>query len=807
MFKKLFTMFMLVAFCTMQSAFAVDMHAINLSESNVFEDNDQELDIRHSVREPLSTIEKIYNTKENAKTQNILRQVGYNQFSGKGAGSASTGKYDSSYKLSIGERINVLSFGDSVDVMSLSGSSLVTPVKTVDIGSNGSIFIPGLGPIKADGRTLGEVEREANNLAKRKYSSMTIKLQIPPGNGFSAFVYGEVNRPGKVFISNNSTILDVLNSAGGVKKSGTLRNIKYNNKNVDLYNTLFLGNDNGIIVKANDKIYVDKIKNTMSFKNGVKEPGIYEFKTGETIGDLIKYAGDLLVTTQRTEVTLDGFDKESKQKIAKNINYLTAKNTKLVDGDSIEFQEMYNDVENIVTLQGNVKHPAVYAYKEGMRLSDIIKDETELMEETFIYQAVIRRVSGNNNVVETIPIYLKDFFAGLNDPVLQPKDIISIYKNTNRSFIDVYGCINLPKHIPFKDNMKLADIMPDIQFMESSVVRTESEPNNEETNTDVNKEQIVQDGEKVKISATTETVSKLIPTENIAVEITDEKGEKTQIYYLYDIMINGYKINKIPLHAEDKVFFRTLRNNEIIKTVKISGFVNRPGVYSFIKGQRLTDVIEMAGGLNEEANLAGISFKRTNLRNKQAEIAKYNAERDIKLIEGRLAAGYKQDAASQNMKMVLIDQLQEEKGDYGNQYDGRISLNIKSNDLSKISKVDNLEIQDGDDIYIPRESTYVAVIGEVYNEQAFIYARGTTVKHYLKQVGGYTPNANKFRIYKVGINGRSERVHLSSKVLAGDTIIVPRRVSGNDWLTPICQTFQSLVYVAITGLALTRWNK
>lgn len=805
MLKKLFTLFILVAFCSWQPALAIDMKAINLSESDVFEDNDQELDIRHSVREPLSTIEKMYNSLENAKTNNILRQAGYQYFAGSSGGGSSTGKYDSSYKLSIGEKINVQSYGASVDVISMSGSNLITPATTTEVGSNGTIFIPGIGPVKAEGRTLGDVEREANALARQKYSNMSIKLQIPSGSGYSVFVYGEVNRPGKVYISSNSTILDVLKAAGGVKKTGTLRNIKYNNKYVDLYSTLFLGNDHNIIVKANDKIFVDSIKNTMSFKNGVTNPGIYEFKTGETVGDIIKYAGGLLVTTQRTEVVLDGFDKNAKQKVAREISYINAKSTKLTNGDSIEFQEMYNDVENIVTLQGNIKHPAVYAYKPGMKLSDILKNEDELMEETFIYQAVIRRVSGENNTVETIPIYLKDFFAGLNDPVLQPKDIISVYKNTNRDFVDVYGCINLPKHIPYKAGMKLADVMSDIQFVESNIVTTVPESINKDADAESSNEEVVQEGNKLKISAKTETVTKLIPAENVAVEIIDKDGTTTQIYYLYDIMINGYKIDKIPLKPEDKIFFRTLRNNEVIKTVKISGFVKLPGVYSFIKGQRLVDVIKMAGGLDEEANLPGIAFKRNNLRAKQAEIAKYNAERDIKLIEGRLAAGYKQDVASQNMKLGLIEQLEQEKGEYGAQYTGRIALHITSNDLSKVSDVDNLEIQDGDDIYIPRESTYVAVIGEVYNEQAFIYAKGTTVKHYLKQVGGYTPNANKFRIYKVGIDGRSQRVHLSSRVLAGDTIVVPRRVSGNDWLTPICQTLQSIAQVAIIGLALRKW--
>ena len=800
MLKKFFTLFILIAFCSMPSAFAVDLHAINLSESNVFEDNDQELDIRHSVKETLSTIEKLYNTLENAKTQNILRQAGYQYFKGSSGGGSATGKFDSSYKLSIGEKINVLSYGDSVDVISMSGSNLVSPMTTTEVGSNGSIFIPGLGPIKADGRTLGQVESEANNLARNKYTNMKIRLQIPSGSGYSVFIYGEVNKPGKVYVSSNSTILDALKAAGGVKKTGTLRNIKYNNKYVDLYSTIFLGNDNNIIVKANDKIFVDTIKNTMSLKNGVTNPGIYEFKTGETIGDMMKYAGGLLVTTQRTDVVLERFDKNAKQKVASNIAYLTAKTTKLVDGDAIQFQEFYNDVENIVTLQGNIKHPATYAYKNGMRLSDIIKNEDELMEETFIYQAVIRRVSGDNNTVETIPIYLKDFFAGMNDPLLRPKDIITIYKNTNRSFIDVYGCINLPKHIPYTDNMKLADIMSGIQFMEADIIPEEDKriPENESG-------KVVKEGEKVEISATMENKSKLIPAENVAVEITDKDGTKTQIYYLYDIMINGDRISKIVLNPEDKVFFRTLRNNETIKTVKIAGFVKRPGVYHFIKGQKLTDVIEMAGGLDEEADLRGIAFKRANLKAKQTSMARYNAERDIKLIEGRLAAGYKQAESAQNMKLTLIEKLEQEQLEYGKLYNGRIALDIKSNDLSKISKRDNIEMQDGDDIYIPRESTYIAVLGEVYNEQAFIYTKGTTIRHYIKQVGGYTPNANKFRIYKIGVNGKSEKVHLSTRVEAGDTIIIPRRVSGNDWITPIVQALQGIAYLAVVALGVSRW--
>lgn len=796
MFKKLFTMFILFAFCTTSTVLAADPQAVNLSKSDVFENNYQSLNNANSVKANLSTIEKMYNGQENAISGTVLRQVGYDQFNssaGTGGGS-STGRYDSSYKLSVGEKINILSYGDSVDVISLSGSNLISPNTTTEVGSNGYIFVQGVGMVKAEGRTIGEVEKELNSMANRKYSNMSIKLQVASGSGFSAFVYGEVNKPGKVYISNNSSLLDVLSAAGGVKKTGTLRNVRYNGKSVDLYNALFLGNDNGIIVKANDKIFVEKIGNTVAIKNGVTRPGIYEFKQGETLNKLIHFAGDLLVTTATDEVTMVGFDRKAKQKIAKNIMWDLAQTTKLTNGDSFEFKELYNGVENLVTIQGNIKHPATYAYKPNMRLSDILKSEDELLEETFIYQAVIRRVSGKNNEIETIPIFLKEFFNGMNDPILQPRDVITVYKSTNSSFVDVYGCINTPKHMPYIDGMTLKDVLSDIKFMESEV------KSNYEVEFDTKKK-----GEDVELKVSTENSNKLIPTENVAVEITDKSGNNTRIYYMYDIMVNADKTKSIKISPEDRIFFRTLRNNENMKTVKLSGFVKQPGVFTFVKGYKLTDVINLAGGLDDDADLRGIVFRRSNLQNKQVLVARKNNERDVKLLEGRIAAGYKQAETDQKIKLTMIEQLKEESASMGDKYNGQIALNIKSNDLSKISKIDNVELQDGDDIYIPRMANYVVVMGEVYNEQSFIYKKDTSVRKYIKEVGGYTPNANRFRLYKVGVNGRAKKVHMHTRVAAGDIIVVPRRISGNDWITPICQTLQGLSSIFIMAFAINKW--
>ena len=816
--KKIIALLLLMTFCTEAYCFAEP--SIRQEESKVkqvqneeehvnldaFQNNYQNVINPQSVHTiQLSPIEKLFNGKESEITGTPLQQVGYDLFTSTTSSvNGTAGKFDNNYKLSIGEKVNVYLYGDSIDVMAISGANLLNPNTKTEVDSKGSIFIQGVGLVKAENRTISEVENEANRLASQKYKSIKVKLTVASGQEFSVFVYGQVNRPGKILVGNNSSIIDALNAAGGVKKTGTLRNITYtsNNKskNVDIYKALFSGNDDGIILRPNDKIFVDRIGDVVAIKNGVTVPGIYEIKNGENLQKIITFAGGLLPATQVTEVTLTGYDANSKQRTAENIAWNEAKNTKLKSGDAVEFRELYNTAENIVTIQGNVKHPATYAYKEGMRLSDILKSEDELLEETFINQAVIRRISGKDNSIETIPVFLKEFFAGMNDPVLKPKDIINVYKNTNSMFVDVYGCVNIPKHLTYTSNMMLNDVMTDIQFLESDVDVKDTEDTKEP---EIAYKGSVEEND-VQLAGGTANSNKLIPAENVAVEITSTDGT-TQVYYLYDIMINSDRIKTIPIMPEDKIFFRTLRGNEVMKTVKVSGFVKKPGVFTFVEGKRLKDMIEMAGGLTSEADLRGVVFKRTNLQGKQVELAHKNNERDIKLIEGRMASAYKPTEGDQKSKMEMLEMLKADDLTLATKYNGQIALNIKSNDLDKIRDLDNIEVQDGDDIYIPRTSNHVSVIGEVYNEQSFVYKKGSNAKYYIKEVGGYTPNANKFRLYKVSVNGRAEKISNHSDIEPGDTIVVPRRIAGNDWITPVCDTLKGIASIIVMAFAINKW--
>lgn len=802
--KRLIISLILMAFCIQPAVYA-DSDLVQNSQPEVkkdaFEDNNEARALERKTFN-LSPVERVFNTEDALETGIYIKQVGYDVFNSS-ALTGGTGKYDNSYKLSIGEKVTIYFYGASLDVMAISGSNVVNAVTKGEVDSKGCIYVQGVGLVNAENRTVQEVENSINAMASRKYKDLKAKVSVSSSQDFSVFVYGNVNKPGKVSIGNNSSIMDALSAAGGVKKTGTLRNIKYTSnkktQTVDLYKAIFQGNDSNIILRPNDKIFVDKIGKVVAFKNGVNVPGIYEVKGEENLQQIAtQYAGGLSPLAQSTTITLTRLDSSSNQRSAVDVAWKMAKSTVIQNGDTVEFRKLFNSAENTVTIQGNIKHPATYAYKKGMRLSDILKSEDELLEETFINQAVIRRISGLDNQIETIPVFLKEFFAGMNDPYLQPRDIVTIYKSTNSSFVDVYGCINKPKHMTYHPGMVLNDVIMDVKFLQSAVTENDKE-------VPVAQKTAVQDGNK-PLETKTNNSNTLIPAENVAVEITHKNGA-TNLYYLYDIMINSEKIKSITINPEDKIFFRTLRDNEVLKVVKISGFVNNPGTYRFVEGKTLKDIIETAGGLSPNADLRGIVYKRASLRAKQMSLASKNNKNDIRLLKGRLAGGYKESAADKQVKLDMIENIEEIGQASLQDYNGQIALSITSNDLDKLSDEDNLVVQDGDDIHIPRMSTYVSVIGEVYNEQAFVYKKGAKAKYYIKKVGGYTPNANKFRAYKIGVNGKAVKLHTRTAIEAGDTIVVPRKISGGagEAWTNISAGLQSVASLFVMIFGITKW--
>lgn len=739
----------------------------------------------------------------NDKNQPKLKQVGYDLLTNVNA--QGFGKYDGSYVLSIGEKVDIYFWGDSVDMLSVSGSPLLTPLTKSQIDGKGNLFISGVGIIKAEGRTISSIEKDIQSLASQKYTNVKVRMTVSEATDFTVFVYGYVAKPGKVAVNNNSTVIEALAAAGGATKNGSLRNISYKStgksQNVDLYKTIFQGKESSVRLKPNDTIFVNKIGSVVAIKNGVKIPGLYEVNPSDSISDVIEYAGGFLPSTDKTISNIKAYNDKGGQRISMDIPGGLFKKTKLANGDIVEFRSLYGKAEDFITLEGNVKHPTVVGYKKGMRLSDVLKGKNELQDETLIHQAVIKRVAGDGKQVVSIPVSLEDFFHGGIDPALQPRDIITVYRSTNSDFIEVYGCIDRPKQLPYNDNLTLKDVMAGVQFVTSS--SSESNVHNVSNN-------------EVATKISSDNV--IIPAYDIAVEISNEnnlgniltpykpsdKKLNVKTIYLYDVLVQNDVIGDIYINPGDKILFRPLREDEIVKTIKISGYVNKPGVYGFVEGKRLTDAIQAAGGLSREADLRGVVFKRSSLITKGQEMVSDKVSKDVKQLQGQMAnnPNVKEVAVQQD----ALDAISNEDTEKSAKSVGRISLNIKNNNINKIDDMNNIEIQDGDEIYIPKFSNHVMIIGEVYNETSFIYKKDAKASYYIRMVGGYTPNARRLRLYKIGVNGRATRLNLiaTNKIEPGDTIVVPRRIKGNDWITPLAGTLQSIASLLTSVFVVTK---
>ena len=111
------------------------------------------------------------------------------------------------------------------------------------VEKDGFLYLDFTSPISALGRTLGEVKKEIISRVKTSLTETNVFISLGRLNQVSVTIAGEVNIPGVYKIDPFSSVMDALLIAGGVKKSGTLRNIKLieNNKseNIDLYNFLF----------------------------------------------------------------------------------------------------------------------------------------------------------------------------------------------------------------------------------------------------------------------------------------------------------------------------------------------------------------------------------------------------------------------------------------------------------------------------------------------------------------------------------------------------------------------------------------
>jgi len=766
----------------------VNQESTDQTKNQVIESSLNFKDKNNNINNNNSRIEEIFNTQ----LKDNLTQFGYDIFSSNIIISANS-KVSPSYKLNFGDKVNIHLWGDSIDLMSMTGNDFVKSVSDIAVDKDGNIFVPGAGVITAKDKTVSNIEQQISSILSGKFNNFRIKVTVNDMGTFPIFVMGNVKSPGTVYINDFSSLLDVLTLSGGVLKEGSLREVVHiRNKSktvIDLYDLIISGNYKPLKFKEGDVILIKPVGKVVAINNGIKRPAIYEFRNGESLKDLIRFAGGFLPSINTKLVQVQSYDLSSGEKKAVDVTFNDLDKLNLKDGDIIGFKNMYQYAENTVTIEGNIKHPGNFQYKKGMKLSDIIKSKDELLTRTYLTQAVIERVSESDRDLIFVPVSLTDFFNGYTDPELQPLDKIKIYANTNMQNIEISGYVLNPGIIPYTEGMTLKDLLASVKFGTNSNI--EYINNKAKNSPNILTSELIAEITN-NLSANKENTDK---TEN-----ADKTKKTVKTVSLYELLTKNDKEADIKLQAGDKILFRPATSKEPVRTVKVFGYVNNPGVYELNTGMRLADAIQVAGGLSKDAYLKGLALIRPSVSQEQQialqeSILKLQEEIVIKSNE---LQSLNSNTGSNSNITSYIDSQKELLGTLKEkalkQY-GRISIEIDSNDIKSLNNLQNIELREGDEIFIPFVSQHVIVMGEVLNQSAISYNPNKTVKYYLDRVGGFTDQAKRNKVFIIEANGITKKVDKlsSTTVYQGDSIIVPRKVTlPVNWLE-ISKSFAQIV--------------
>lgn len=726
-----------------------------------------------SLAQPLSALEKIYSDR----LKYPLKQFGYDLFETHSKSDTLGGAVQDSYILEAGDEVNVV----------LRGQQILNTTTTIT--SDGQLVIADLPPVAAAGRSIKIVQDELRAQAGTTYNT-DIYLSVTRVRQLSVLVTGNVGTPGQITLSTFQTVTDALTAAGGVKKSGTLRQIKLVRNNqtaiIDLYGILIYGSGSSdLSLRDGDKIIVGSVGPTLAIAGDVKQPAIYEILPASrslwrdeekqsqklSLNDLLDLSGGSLVPakTRYLHMSINGEDSDSVADVPNPVLRVFG------DGDILYVeqadQKSKSRLAGSIELRGATPTAGLFSLLEAPSLSHLFQSRNNFSEDTYPLIGIIERWNSDQLANEIIPFSPQQIIDGKDDVALSESDIVILFSRADirriktpigKDWFDPQATDdgkNTREDTPnFDENIRNFLIEHSV-FIRGAVRNNGSYPVAGETTL----EALL----AVAGGATIEANMKNI-------EITQPLADKTA--QRSDINLVTTPASLITLHPGDTVRVNQKFQRIEDRHVLLSGEVKNPGTYDLIAGDTLSSLIARAGGLSEQAYPEGAIFSRKSER--QREEAQFKAQ--AQSLELSLAAAMQQDdkdkkPAIQDISLAqdLIARLK------ATEALGRLTVEANPTILAAKPELDIL-LESGDRIFIPKRPLTVRVAGEVLSAASLQFRSGKTPRDYIDEAGGFAYNADSDRAFVVFPNGSAQPLAVSAwnqkaaLIPPGSTIIVPR---------------------------------
>ena len=585
---------------------------------------------------------------------------------------------------------------------------------TVVVDREGKINVPELGPIHVAGLSFQELKAMMKEEVKQRAIGLSVLTTLGELRSVRIFILGEANRPGSYTVSSLSTITNALFVSGGIKKTGSLRNIelKRNGELVstfDLYDLLLRGDtSDDVRVLPGDVIFVPPVGKTVGIGGEVKRSAIFELKDETTFGDLVKLSGGFLPTTYLPATKVNRIDSQG-QRIVLDMDLSQSNNLskRLNNGDLVRVFSILDSLEDVVSVEGHVYRPGNYAFTPGMSVGDILGDIKDVLPNVDLAYALIRREASDTREIYFEQFALRDVFAGKTVP-LAKRDKIIVFSNAGeREALIADDIAQLQGQTALGEPAKVVSVIGPVR-----------QPGTYPLMAGMSVKQLLAAAGSLTLEAE-EDYAVIVRTSQsrdlsaVSVNLSDERLLATELQaedQLYVFSKNQDRADALaPVMA--KLAEQTTKDIEN-QVVTISGEVRFPGRYPYSANMTIPELVSAAGGLTESAYLD------------EMEISRFYTDK-------------KTVAERNTINLVLSDEM--------------------TNGLTSLQAKDVVQIR-----RIPQwyDEQYVELSGEFTFPGRYLVRDGDTLKDVIERAGGFTdlayPGAAVFMRESVATKNQQE---------------------------------------------------
>lgn len=718
----------------------------------------------------------------------------------------------------------VLGPGDGLTI-DLWGGVSQRLVRTVD--HEGRIALPEIGPMLVNGQTLGDLQQSMQRLLRTQFRDVSADVSLSRLRSVRIYVVGDVNHPGAYDVSSLSTPLNALLAAGGPTSVGSMRIVKHYRGNtlvqqVDLYDLLLRGVRTDIKrLEPGDTLLVPAVGALVQMDGMVRRPATYELRGETTLAQAIEMAGGILPTAALSHIEVQRLDAHEKRTmLSVDISETTDSREiearlaafEVRDRDEIHIFPIATFNQEAVYLQGHVLRAGRYAYKPGMKLTDLISAYSDLMPEPSRKYAEIIHLDppDYHPAVESF-----DLAEALSNPAvapaLKPLDTVRIFSRfdfEDAPSVSVAGAVRHAGTFPTSGQIHLRDaiqlaggVTPHADLASAQIVRIMPDSSlkmmsvrlGEALGGDPSSNILLEPRDRILIQQNAfyaDTPSVFIAGEVVnpgryplmaslrasdlirlaggfrrsayteTADLTrfnptageNKLGEHLEVN-LGAALANDAERN-LPLRDGDVLTIRQLSGwNDIGASISLEGEVEHPGNYGIKPGERLSSVLKRAGGFAPQGYVYGTVFTRPEVQAIE-EQSRLELIQRIRGEEAELAAMPSDDADKKAAKQNGLQQLEAMLERLQAQSStGRMVVRLSANLKQWEEGPNDVVVRSGDTLLVPKTPNFVVVSGAVYNSTAITYRPGRNANWYLAQAGGPNQLADKKSIFVVRADG------------------------------------------------------